>query len=402
VKILIADKFQPSGIAALKELGCEVVSNPDLAPDTLPDAVVQHDPDILIVRSTKVPAPVFDRAKKLALVIRAGAGYDTIDVEAASARGIFVSNCPGKNSIAVAELTWGLILACDRRIAEQSADLKAGRWDKKTYSKAQGIYGRTLGIIGVGQIGEAVIERAHAFGTPVVAWSRSLTDATARELGVTRANSPIEVAKISDIVTLHVAATPETKALANKDFFDAMKPGAIFINTTRGSVVDESALHAAIKEKNIRAGLDVFAHEPGASDNASDIPVAREPAVTGTHHIGASTEQAQEAIATEAVRIVTEYKHSGHIPNVVNRQGKSRATRLLSIRHLNKPGVLAHVVGEIGKARINIEEMENIIYSGGFAACARIQLDAEPTQETMDRINSGSEHVLSVDLTVIE
>lgn len=402
MKVLIADKFQTSGIAALKELGCEVVSNPDLSADDLADAVVQHDPDVLIVRSTKVPGPVFVKAKKLSLVVRAGAGYDTIDVPAASSQGIFVSNCPGKNSVAVAELTWGLILACDRRIPDQTADLKAGKWDKKGYSKAQGLMGRTLGIVGVGQIGEAVIERAHAFGMPVIAWSRSLTDARAKQLGVTRANSPIEVAKLSDVVTLHVAATQETRNLADKAFFDAMKPGAIFINTTRGSVVDEPALHAAIKEKGIRAGLDVFAVEPGASDSTSDIAIAREHGVFGTHHVGASTEQAQEAIATEAVRIVAEYKQTGHIPNVVNREKKSRATRLLSVRHLNKPGVLAHVVGEIGKANINIEEMENVIYSGGDAACARIQLDAEPTQQTMDRINTGSPHVLSVDLTVIQ
>lgn len=402
MRILIADKFQESGITRLKSAGCEVVFEPDLTADDLPAAVRTHNPQVLVVRSTKVPAPVFEEANRLKVVVRAGAGYDTIDVAAASAHGIFVCNCPGKNSIAVAELTWGLILACDRRIPDQVADLRAGKWAKKEYSKAKGLYGRTLGIIGLGRIGQQVALRAEAFGMKVLVWSRWLTPEAAMTEGVLYAESPIDVAQRADIVTLHVAACPDTKHLVNDEFCAALKPGAMLINTTRGSVVDEKALLKAVREKGIRVGMDVYDTEPGAGDSTSDIEIAREPGVYGTHHVGASTDQAQEAIAEETVRIVSEFKRTGSPPNVVNRLEKTAATRLLSVRHLNKPGVLAHIVGEIGRAKINIEEVENVIYHGAEAACARIQLDAEPPRETMEAISASSQHILSVDLTVIE
>lgn len=400
--ILVADKFQKSGIERLEAAGCRVVYEPDLSADALPEAIERLDPHVLVVRSTKAPAPVFERAKRLKLVVRAGAGYDTIDVAAASATGVSVANCPGKNSIAVAELVWGLILACDRRIPDQVADLRAGTWNKKEYSKAQGLYGRTLGIIGLGRIGQEVAARAQGFGMEVLAWSRWLTPEAAMTEDVTYAGSPLEIAKRADVVTLHVAACPDTKHLVNEEFCAALKPGAIVINTTRGSVVDERALLRAVREKGVRVGADVFECEPGSGQGACDIEIAREPGVYGSHHIGASTEQAQEAIADETVRIILEMKATGTAPNVVNRQTKTAATRILSVRHLNKPGVLAHIVGEIGKAKINIEEVENVIYQGAEAACAKIQLASEPSRETLEAINSSSHHVLSVDLTVIQ
>jgi len=402
VKVLIADKFEQVGIDALKAAGCEVVSDPDLTADDLPRIVADVDPHVVVVRSTKVNRAAMVGGDALSLIVRAGAGYDTIDVEAASSLGVFVANCPGKNSVAVAELAWGLILACDRMIPAQTAELGAGGWNKKLWSKAQGLKDRTLGVVGVGQVGRAVIERAHAFEMPVVAWSRSLTDTEAKRLGVERVSDPVEVARRAEVVTIHVAATPETKGLVGEEFCAALQPGSILVNTTRGSVVDESALIAAMREKGVRVGLDVYAQEPAAGDTASDLAIAREPGFVGTHHIGASTAQAQRAIAEEAVRVILEYKARGSVPNVVNRQTKSRAIRLLSVRHLNRPGVLAHVVGALGRAGINIEEMENIIFEGADAACARIRLDDEPTTETIDAIEGGSEHVLSVDLTLID
>jgi D-3-phosphoglycerate dehydrogenase / 2-oxoglutarate reductase len=402
VKALIVDKFQPSGINDLKSIGVEVTYNPDVSADTLPSIVEKEDPDVLIVRSTKVLPPVFEKAKRLTLVVRAGAGVDNIDVPAASARGIAVCNCPGKNSIAVAELVWALILATDRRIADQTAELRAGKWNKKEYSKARGLYGRTLGIIGVGQIAKEVISRAHAFGMNVVAWSRSLDDPAAQRLGVERVNSPVEIAKRADVISVNVAATSETKKLINADFCAALKPGAVLINSSRGTVVDEAALLKAIEEKNVRAGLDVFENEPAAAGNEIKSDLASNPNVTGTHHIGASTDQAQDAIAAEAVRLVRVYKETGEVQNMVNRCAKSPATRLLVVRHRNRPGVLAHVIGEIGRAQINIEEMENVIYQGTEAACAKIRLDADLPEAALKSIRAGSEHILSADLAAIE
>lgn len=398
--VLIADKFDRLGIDELESLGVRVTTNPDLGPDTLPGALSDLDPEVLVVRSTKVNAEAIGAARSLSVIVRAGAGYDTIDVASASARGIFVANCPGKNSIAVAELAWGLILACDRRIAHQTSELREGAWNKKEYSKAKGIFGRTLGVIGTGQIGREVIKRAHAFGMPVVAWSRSLTDGQAAEMGVTRCDRPNDVAKLADIVSLHVAATPETNGMVGPGFCADLRQGAVLINTTRGSLIDEEALLSVIDQKELMVGLDVYANEPGAGDNAFDSKLAKHPRVVGTHHVGASTDQAQAAIAAEAVRIVRVYQETGRVPNCVNKAERPPATNLLVVRHQNKPGVLAHVVGALGKARINIQDMENMIYEGGEAACARIKLASEPTQAVMDEVR-GKDEIIGVDLTAV-
>jgi D-3-phosphoglycerate dehydrogenase len=401
MKVLIADKFEKVGIDGLKELGCEVVSQPEVKAEGLAALIRETDPHILIVRSKKVGAEALGAGTALTLVIRAGAGIDTIDVVTASSRGIFVSNCPGKNSIAVAELVLGLLLACDRRIPDQVADLRQGRWNKGEYSKARGLYGRRLGIVGLGQIGREVASRARAFGMRVIAWSRSLTHEEADALGLVYAQTPLEVAHHADAVTINVAANADTKHLVNAEFLAAMRPGAYLINTSRGSVVDEAALARAIEEKKIRAGLDVFQDEPAGGTGQFANPIVQAPGVYGTHHVGASTDQAQVAIAHEVIRIVQAFRDTGEVPNVVNRLARSSATHVLSIRHRNRPGVLAHVFGVLAGAEINVEEVENIIYHGAQATLARIHLDGVPTNGALDRIRSGNQDIISVELSEI-
>ncbi|HTO74382.1 MAG TPA: 3-phosphoglycerate dehydrogenase, partial [Gemmatimonadales bacterium] len=317
MKVLIADKFEKVGIDGLKELGCTVTLKPDVKAEELPALMREVDPAVLIVRSKKVTAETLAAGVGLGLVIRAGAGIDTIDVAAASSRGVFVTNCPGKNSIAVAELVMALLLECDRRVADQTAELRAGKWNKGEYSKARGLAGRTLGIVGLGQIGREVASRARAFGMRVVGWSRNLTIEEALRLGVDYAQTPLDVARVSDAVSIHVAATAETRNLVNAEFLAALRPGAYLINTSRGSVVDEAALLTAIREKGVRAGLDVFQNEPAGSQADFESAVAREPGVYGSHHIGASTEQAQVAIAHEVIRIVQAFVERGEVPNCV-------------------------------------------------------------------------------------
>src|SRR5918994_510477 len=292
MRVLIADKFEQSGRDGLEAAGCDYSFQPDVKDETLVEAIRSYRPDALVVRGTKVTEAMMD-AGALKLIVRAGAGYNTIDVAAASRRGVYVSNCPGKNAVAVAELTLALIIA-----------LREGRWDKKEFSKARGLYGRTLGLIGTGQIGQEVVTRARAFGMRVVAWSRSLSDERAIVLGVERLDSPADVAREADVVSIHLALNPETRGLIDGAFFDAMKDGAYFVNTARGEVVDQPALVRAMREKNIRAGLDVFAAEPTSATGEFTDEVAREPNLYGTHHVGASTDQAQEAIAAETVRII--------------------------------------------------------------------------------------------------
>src|SRR5262244_2625926 len=251
--VLIADKFEQSGRDGLRALGCDISYQPDLKDESLVQAIRELGPDVLVVRGTSVSEAMLD-AGPLKLVVRAGAGYNTIDVAAASRRGIYVSNCPGKNSIAVAELAFALILALDRRIADNVITLRQGVWDKKEFSKARGLYGRTLGLIGVGKIGREMIPRAHAFGMNVVAWSRSLTAEKAEALGVERKGTPQEIAGASDVVSVHLALTPETRSIIGAEFFDAMCEGAYFINTARGEVVNQTALVQALKTGRIRVG----------------------------------------------------------------------------------------------------------------------------------------------------
>jgi D-3-phosphoglycerate dehydrogenase len=401
MKVLIADKFEKVGVDGLKDLGCTVVSEPGVKAEALPALLQQVDPNILIVRSKKVNAEALRAGTALTLVIRAGAGIDTIDVTAASDLGVFVSNCPGKNSIAVAELVMGLLLTCDRRIPDQVAELRQGKWNKAEYSKARGLFGRTLGIVGLGQIGKEVASRALAFGMRVVAWSRSLTQDEANSLDVSYALTPLEVARQSDVVTINVAANAETKHLVNAEFLAAMKPGAYLINTSRGSVVDEAALELAVREKGLRAGLDVFQNEPPGGIGEITNPIIQVPGVYGTHHVGASTDQAQVAIAHEVIRIVQAFLATGEVPNVVNRLAKSTATHVLTIRHRNRPGVLAHVFGVLAGASINVEEVENIIYHGAQATLARIHLDGHPEPGALARIKDGNPDIISADLSAI-
>lgn len=400
MRILIADKFDQGGIEQLGELNCEITFEPDTGAEQMQAAIEQHEPNVLIVRGTKVSGEAIRAGERLSLIVRAGAGYDSIDVAEASRRGVYVANCPGKNAVAVAELAWGLILACDRRIPDQTWDLRAGKWNKKEYSKAAGLYGRTLGIIGTGQIGLEVARRGIAFGMDVIAWSRSLTEEKAKQLGIGCCADLKQLARESDVVSIHVAANAETKMLINSEFVSHLKPGAFLINTSRGSVVDSEALAVGIKEKGLRVGLDVFASEPGEGIAGFEDPIVKLDGVYGSHHVGASTDQAQKAIADEAVRVVESYQATGEIPNCVNLSTRTPATTLITIRHLNKPGVLAHVFDAIGDAQINVEEMQNVIYDGAEAACAKIQLDDQLDESHLGRIREH-EYVLGVETNSI-
>jgi D-3-phosphoglycerate dehydrogenase len=397
MRVLVADKFEQSGLDALAAAGCDVVYEPALKDEALVDAVAAGAPEVLVVRSTKVPEAVL-AAGPLELVVRAGAGYNTIDVAAASRLGIYVSNCPGKNSVAVAELAFGLICALDRRIADNVADLRAGTWNKTEYSKARGLHGRTLGLIGVGAIGAEMIPRARGFGMPVVAWSPSLTAERAAELGVRRAESPVDVASAADVVSVHVALNDRTRGMVGAPFFAAMKDGAFFVNTSRGEVVDEGALAAAIRSKGLRAGLDVFVDEPATGAGAFVSELAGLPGVYGTHHIGASTDQAQAAIAAEAVRIVTVFAATGTVPNVVNLATQTPATSSIVVRHLDRPGTLAHTLDVISTAGINVQEMENVIFAGAHAAVARISVEGRVDAQLVEAIRA---HDAVIDVTVI-
>lgn len=394
-KILVADAFPEEQLARLAALGLTVEHRPDVPAKDLPAAA--RDASILVVRSKQVAAAVFEGAPALSLVVRAGAGVNTIDVAAASRRGVFVANCPGQNSIAVAELAIGLVLALDRRIPDAVALLRAGRWDKKGFSEARGLFGRTLALAGLGAIGREVARRGQALGMRVVAWSRSLTDAAAKGLGVERAPDLVALAREADFLSLHLALTPETRGVVSREVLGALRPGAALVNTARAELVDQDALLEVVRAGRLRLGTDVFAGEPEKGQADFDSPLAKLPGVYGTHHIGASTEQAQEAIAGETVRIVEAFVRGGQVPSCVNVARKTPARARLVVRHFDKVGVLANVLALIREAGINVEEVRNTIFEEAQAASCTIDVAERPPAAVIDRIRGRTDEVLFVD-----
>jgi D-3-phosphoglycerate dehydrogenase len=415
MRVLIADKFEKSGVDGLKALGCDVVYEPDLKDDSLRQTIQESGADVLIVRSTKVTEPMLD-AGQLSLVVRAGAGYDNINVAAASARGIYVANCPGKNSIAVAELAFGLILALDRRIPDNVADLRAGKWNKKEYSKARGLYGRTLGLLGFGNIGQEMAKRAQAFGMNLAVWSeigvetdrsglpidmpllvrlRPISGSPLEPL-VRVCATPQEVAEHSDVLSVHLALNDKTRGLVNADVLGRLKPGSFFVNTARGEVVDYAAMERAVRERGLRVALDVYAKEPSSGQADFQEPLVGLPLVYGTHHIGASTDQAQEAIALETVRVIKAFVETGRVMNVVNLSRQTPARFVLVVRHKDKPGVLATVFDALRTEHVNVQETENIVFTGAEAAVARINVDAEPSEASLQKALNGNSDILDI------
>jgi D-3-phosphoglycerate dehydrogenase len=395
MRILIADKLSTRPLEQLSFLGLKLDYRPDLDADELVRALA--DVNILVVRSTKVTREAIEAAPSLNLIVRAGAGVNNIDVDAASDRGIYVSNCPGKNGAAVAELTMGLMVALDRRLVEATTSLREGRWSKSEFSEAPGLFGRRMGIAGFGAIGRMVAERAQAFGMPVMAWSRSLTVARARELGVEHASSLVELAKNSDVLSLHLPATGATRGAIDRRVLEALPDGAILINTARADLVDYTALAEVVQAKRLRVGLDVFPDQPSRGTAEFRPAILNAGLVYGTPHIGASTGQAQQAIAAEVARIVRCFLTEEELPNVVNICKTTPARYCLVLRARDRVGVLANVASVIKRHGLNIEEVHNTVFQGAVAACTKLRLSGRPAEDCLQEIRAFEE-VLHVDV----
>jgi D-3-phosphoglycerate dehydrogenase len=389
LKVLVADKFPDKYIQQMKDLDLEVIYEPKLGEKDLPEAT--KDVDIVVVRSTVVNEETINNSKKLNLIIRAGSGVNNINIAAANKKGIYVTNCPGMNAVAVAELAIGLMISLDRFIPDNVADFNKGIWNKDKYSKGKGLKGKTLGLIGVGNIGKEVAKRALAFEMNV--YGKDIT--RIEGVQIKDFSEMDQLLPLCDIVTIHLPATPQTKGLFNKQMFSYMKTGAYLINTSRHDIIVEDDLLEAIKEKNIRYACDVFKGEPEAKSGEVSSKLQNNPNIYVTHHIGASTEQAQDAVAQETVNIIKKFVHSGVIDHWVNRAKITDAHYQLVVKHYDKPGVLASVLDVIRSGNINIEEIENIIFEGGIAACCTMKLQTAATAEMLKTI-SENPNVLSV------
>jgi D-3-phosphoglycerate dehydrogenase len=312
MKILISDPLAASGVRLLKKQGgFEVDEKTELSRAELLAQIGRYD--ALIVRSaTKVDAEVIARGKNLKVIARAGAGTDNIDVEAASSQGIVVTNTPDANTLAAAEHTFALILALCRKVPDAHRAVKAGEWKRSRYMGTQ-LYGKTLGIVGLGRIGVQVAGRAQAFGMKVVAADPFVSEAHARELGL----KLLPVAKLlrtADIVTLHAPVTDATRDLISASALEKMKKGAFLINCARGALVDEAALAAALKSGRLAgAALDVYRSEPPTGS-----PILAADNVVLTPHLAASTEEAQAQVAVQIAKQVIGILSGQQFENVLN------------------------------------------------------------------------------------
>ena len=394
--VLIADKFPAQGREILARTG-EVVYRPELGEVDLPAALAETHADILIVRSTVVNAAAMLATPNLSLVIRAGAGVNTIDLKAASQRGIFVANCPGKNAIAVAELTLGLLLALDRRIVHATLELRQGVWNKGKYGKARGVKGQTLGLIGFGLIAREVAVRARAFGMKLQCFEPSpLSPELCEHFAVTPLASLEARLGRSAVVSVHVPYNKSTHHLIGADQLAWMRPGSVLLNTARGGVGDGQALRAAVQAGELRAGLDVFQGEPADSKAEHRGLAAASPDIYATPHIGASTEQAEAAIAEEVLRIVHDYVAQGVVHHSVNLADRS-ARYSLVVRHLDRVGVLAGVLSALREEQVNVQGMQDNIFAGGEGGCATMTFEQEPSPALLQRLRAH-EAILAVEL----
>lgn len=389
LKVLVADKFPDKYIQQMKDLDLEVIYNPKLGEKDLPAAA--KDVDIVVVRSTVVNEETINNGEKLNLIIRAGSGVNNINIAAANKKGIYVTNCPGMNAVAVAELAVGLMISLDRFIPDNVTDFNKAVWNKDKYSKGKGLKGKTLGLIGVGNIGKEVARRALAFEMNV--YGKDIT--RIEGVQIKDFSEMDQLLPLCDIVTIHLPATPQTKGLFNKQMFSYMKNGSYLVNTSRHDIIVEDDLLEAIKEKNIRYACDVFKGEPEGKSGEVSSKLQNNPNIYVTHHIGASTEQAQDAVAEETINIIKKFVHSGVIDHWVNRAKITDAHYQLVVKHYDKPGVLASVLDVIRSGQINIEEIENIIFEGGIAACCTMKLQNAATAEMLKKISENA-NVISV------
>ena len=312
-KVLVSDKLSDSGLNVLRAAaGIQVDYRPGLSEDELADVIGEYD--ALIIRSaSKVTAKVLERADNLQVVGRAGIGVDNVDVPAASRRGVIVMNTPTGNAVTTAEHALSLLMSMARKIPQATASIRAGKWEKNKFEGAE-IAGKTLGVIGMGNIGRIVADRAQGLKLKVIAFDPVLSSDKAASLGIELVTTD-ELFTRADFITIHAPLTPETKNIISGESIAKMKKGVMIVNAARGGIVDEKALAKAIVEGHVAgAALDVFVKEPIEADN----PLIKLDNVVLTPHLGASTAEAQERVAQEIAEQVIDYLKNGTIRNAVN------------------------------------------------------------------------------------
>jgi len=302
MKVLVCDQISDDGLNLLKENKFTVDVKIGLQPDELKNVI--KDYEVVIVRSaTKLTKDIIDSAEKLKLIVRGGVGLDNIDAEAAKSKNITVLNTPEASTITVAEHTMALLLALTKNIAIADKSVKEGKWEKKKFKGIE-LYNKTLGLIGVGRIGSTVAKIAkNGFQMKVLGYDPYVKKDILKENGIEPVNSIDELLQKSDIVSLHLPLTPETKNLINRERINKMKDGAIIVNCARGGIIDETALAEALKSGKLwGAALDVFENEP-----PKNSPLLNLENVVLTPHIGAATKEAQKRVGIESAKTIINF-----------------------------------------------------------------------------------------------
>ena len=311
MKVLISDNLSPRGVEILKKAGIEV----DFRSKTSAEEIVQiiGDYDGLIIRSaTKVTAALLEKAAKLKVIGRAGSGLDNVDIPAATKKGVVVMNTPGGNTVTTAEHTIGMLFACARMIPQAYASMKGGKWEKKKFEGIE-LFEKTIGVIGLGAIGGVVATRCVSLGMKVLAYDPFISPEKAKSMGIELADLET-IYKRSDFITLHTPKTKETANLINKDTIAKMKDGVRIINCARGGIVNEGDVYEALKNGKVAAAaFDVFEKEP-----PENHPLMTLDNFIATPHLGASTAEAQENVATAVAEQIVDYLIAGTVRNAVN------------------------------------------------------------------------------------
>jgi D-3-phosphoglycerate dehydrogenase len=313
MRVLVSDNLAQTGVDILRKAGFDVDVKTGMSPDAIKAEIGEYDG--LVIRSaTKVTADLLESAGKLKVIGRAGIGLDNVDIPAASQKGVIVMNAPDGNATTTAELAISMMMALSRNIPQATASMKAGKWEKKRFMGHE-LTGKTFGVIGIGRIGRIAASRAQGLRMKTIAYDPHMPKEVAEKLGVELVDL-VELAGRSDVISVHVPLTKETRNLVSTEFFDNMKPDGIFVNCARGGVCDEAALFEALKANRIGgAALDVFAKEPVSVENC---PLLGLDNFICTPHLGASTSEAQENVAIAIAEQVADYLKKGTVTNAVN------------------------------------------------------------------------------------
>jgi len=362
MKVLVADLFPDSAVDRLREAGLECHYDHTLKGAELQAVLEEERPEVLLVKTTRVTADIITAACALELVVRAGTGTEGIDVAEASRQGVKVAHCPGKSAVAVAELVMGLICAADRRLPESIELLRAGKWRKE---QSDGLFSKTLGIIGLGDIGQEVAQRARAFGLRLLAFDPQLTKSQIEALGCHYQDSLLSLVSEADVLTFHVPTSRQTKQLVTAELLALCKPNALIINTSHWDLVNEEELLAALDARpEMRYACDCYRYEPTESVGEFRSRLTGHSQVYGTCHIGSVTKQADTASIEEALRIILKYEQTREVDsrNWANRAIKTPANFTVSIRGHNDPGVLGFAVHALADAGANVQEVSTALF----------------------------------------